>query len=208
MEQTEQYQRTPGFAELRERILDERLFGRVRLPQAEEVQKIGSGRCKIPLETYPRVLEEVETWVDDVVGSAQGPLKGLHYESIPPEVFELMRWSSMPISMEGPLEWGTDVQVGDIDKPSVEGDCLMLPTSERLATMTSLSIRPLRHYIGTRLGLRLQAATGIGMYIWDNQALLTCRSLVPVGGFLHGPTRGRRTTLSMDPGGYQLIKWD
>jgi hypothetical protein len=70
-----------------------------------------------------------------------------------------------------------------------------------------LALKPLRLLVAKRLGCRLQAATGLHFFLWSNQAVLVSHAEVPLGGFLHGPLAGTRHSISIAPGGAQVIRW-
>ena len=53
----------------------------------------------------------------------------------------------------------------------------------------------------------LQAAPGLRIYLWADQALVVSRHDQAVGGFFYGPVPGSRTGLAIDPGGWQRVDW-
>jgi hypothetical protein len=112
-----------------------------------------------------------------------------------------------PISAQGPLQWGVDIYEADVPLPEFQGAALVLPPPPLLAQLTSLALKPLRMLATRQLNIRLQAATGLQLYVWANQAVLVSRAEVPLGGFLHGPEPGTRHSLSVPVGGSQVITW-
>ncbi|MFW5829524.1 MAG: hypothetical protein ACOCXA_04615, partial [Planctomycetota bacterium] len=95
-----------------------------------------------------------------------------------------------------------------LSKPERDGARLLLPTPERLALMTSLTIKPLRGFIAERCGVRMQVATGVALYLWQDGAIVISRAQVPLAGFLHGPGPCRRNNLAVGPGEAQTILFD
>jgi len=68
-------------------------------------------------------------------------------------------------------------------------------------------LKPLRMLATRKLNVRLQAATGLQLFLWANQAVIVSRSNVPLGGFLHGPQPGTRHSLSVPVGDAQVLRW-
>jgi hypothetical protein len=153
------------------------------------------------------VAEELDSWAASVMASAKGPAIGLKAEGIPPLWFDVLGWSGVPISAQGPLQWGVDIYEADVPLPEFQGAALVLPPPPLLAQLTSLALKPLRMLATRQLNIRLQAATGLQLYVWANQAVLVSRAEVPLGGFLHGPEPGTRHSLSVPVGGSQVITW-
>jgi hypothetical protein len=175
------------FGTLRARVLDAHLHRRtVLVPRA--------------------VAEELDAWAAGIVADA-GPTVGLAAASVPEPWYDLLAWSGVPMSGDGPLHWGRDIGEGDVAVPEFHGERLMLPPPPVLAQLTSLALRPLRQLVANRLGCRLQAATGLHFYLWEKQAVLVSQAEVPLGGFLHGPEAGTRHSVSVPVGGAQVIRW-
>jgi hypothetical protein len=148
--------------------------------------------------------EQLQAWLQQML-VGEGQLLGLDVAETPADMLPVLRFSGAPLGCSGPLRWGTDCSIDDARGPLIEGDHLLLPSAERLGHMTSLALKPVRRFFAQRLGVRLQAATGIGLWLWPDRALVISQVAVPVAGFLHGPQPGRRCTLALEPGGYQLV---
>jgi hypothetical protein len=136
-----------------------------------------------------------------------GEPEGIDPEGVPASYLPVLRWVGAPLARGGHLRWGRDLRIeSGIPRPEVEGGTLLLPEAERLSSMSSLALKPLRSFIGCRLRVRLQIGTGVGMFLWSDRALLTSSAAVPLAGFLHGPEDGRRNNLALQPGGWQAVE--
>lgn len=153
------------------------------------------------------VAVELDAWAAGVIASAHGGSIGLAAGGVPEMWYDLLAWSGVPMSVDGPLHWGVDISEEAVSVPEFHGAKLVLPPPPVLAQLTSLALKPLRQLVANRLGCRLQAATGLNFYLWSNQALLVSQAEVPLGGFLHGPVAGTRHSLAVPPGGAQVIRW-
>lgn len=176
------------YGALRARVLDAHLLRRAAL---------------VPKQ----IASELDAWAADVVASAQGATIGLTAAGVPDLWYDLLAWSGVPMSVDGPLHWGTDICEDAVAMPEFHGDKLVLPPPPVIAQLTSLALKPLRLLVANRLGCRLQAATSLHFYLWPNQAVLVSHASVPLGGFLHGPEAGTRHSVSVPPGGAQVIRW-
>lgn len=144
-------------------------------------------------------------WAGEILDQATGPALGLAIEGLELADQRHLRWAGVPLARAGSLQWGRDLCQAAVATPTWEEPRLLLPSPAQLRTISSLAMKPLRAFIAARLGVRLQGATGIGVTLWTNQALLTNTNDIAVGGFLHGPEKGTRNTVSLEPGGWQLI---
>lgn len=175
------------FGTLRTRVLDAHLLKRTVL--------------------VPRVVAtELDAWAAEVVAGA-GATIGLAAGSVPDLWYDLLAWSGVPMSLDGPLHWGVDIEEAAVGVPEFHGQKLVLPPPPVLAQLTSLALKPMRKLVADRLGCRLQAGTGLHMYLWAKQALLVSHAEVPLGGFLHGPETGMRHSVSVPVGGAQVVRW-
>jgi len=176
------------FGALRARVLDAHLHHRAVL--------------------VPRsIASELDDWAADIIATASGPTIGLEAANVPELWYDLLAWSGVPMSSDGPLHWGVDIEEAAVAMPEFHGPKLMLPPPMVLAQLTSLALRPLRLLVANRLGCRLQAATGVHLFLWQSQAILVSHAEVPLGGFLHGPENGMRHSLAVPVGGAQVIRW-
>lgn len=177
------------FGMLRVRVLDACVLGR---------------RAMIPADA----LGGLAAWADQLLVDAGGPSRGLTATDVPDHWFDLLSWAGVPMSPAGELRWGRDLREDPtVPTPEFRGDCLALPPSPVLAQLTSLALRPLRLHIARRIGVRLQAATGLHLWLWPRQAVLVSRAEVPLGGFLYGPEPGQRHGVAVNPGGFQVMHW-
>ena len=176
------------FGALRARVLDAHLLGRVVLA--------------------PRsVAGELDAWAAEIIADAEGPAIGLQAADVPELWYDLLAWSGVPMSADGPLRWGADISEAAVAVPEFQEGRLVLPPPPVLAQLTSLALKPLRLLVANRLGCRLQAATGLHFFLWRSQAVLVSHAEVPLGGFLHGPEAGMRHSIAVPVGGAQVIRW-
>ena len=84
---------------------------------------------------------------------------------------------------------------------------LQLPPLARFATLTSLPLKPVRVLVHIHTGVRLQVAAGVHLWLWENQVALVNVTSVHRSGFIHGPRRGMRSVVALDPGHSQVITW-
>lgn len=176
------------FGRLRARVLDAHLHRRAVL--------------------VPRsVAGELDAWATAVIASGNGATLGLAAAGVPELWYDLLAWSGVPMSVDGPLHWGVDISEEAVTMPEFHGDKLVLPPPPVLARLTSLALKPLRMLSARRLGCRLQAATGLHLFLWPNQAVLVSHAEVPLGGFLHGPEPGTRHSVHVPVGGAQVLTW-
>ncbi len=150
---------------------------------------------------------ELDAWATEVISTARGATIGLAAADVPDLWYDLLAWSGVPMSVDGPLRWGVDISEGAVAMPEFHGAKLVLPPPLVIAQLTSLALRPLRLLVANRLGCRLQTATGLHFSLWSNQAVLVSQAEVPLGGFLHGPLAGTRHSITVPPGGAQVIRW-
>lgn len=152
-------------------------------------------------------VEALAGWAAEVAG--MGPALGLDPASLPAaEWRDLLAWAGVPLAAGGALRWGTDL-CSDPAAARVEerGGVLVLPPPAALPGLSSLALKPLRRWIAARIGVRLQSATGVRLWAWPDRAVVLSLAAVPLGGFLYGPVAGHRTTLALDPGGWQAVVW-
>ncbi|MFW5859942.1 MAG: hypothetical protein ACOCYP_07940 [Planctomycetota bacterium] len=146
--------------------------------------------------------------VDALLGSIAGRPRGVDLATVPAFLVDDLHELGLPLAPGGELRWGHDIMVCDVSRPvlDAQGNLLMPPIAE-LMQLSSLALRPVRGFIGTRLGVRLQTAAGVALHLFDDAALLISRREVPLGGFLYGPHPGQRHGVSLQPGSHQLITW-
>ncbi len=129
------------------------------------------------------------------------------------EWLDALGWVGVPLARSGALTWGRDLRhEAGAERPSESAPTgadrvLLLPGPARLRALGSLELKPVRAFIAARLGCRLQTASGVQVFLWDDRALLVSCAEVPVAGFFHGPVAGQRATIAIDPGGFQALRW-
>ncbi len=154
------------------------------------------------------VNHELAVWAEEIIASAHGPTRGLLDRNVPNRWRDTLAWAGMPFGVAGDVRWGEDLhEQSSLAVPELRDGQLLLPLPEVLEQLTSLALRPVRLFIAEKLGTRLQVAAGVHFYLWANQAALVSCCEVPVGGFLYGPEAGQRHSLSLPPGGGQVISW-
>lgn len=161
----------------------------------------------LPAEVPAALHGELLDWAHEQLAGRQGDLRGVRLGGVPRGWIETLGWAGVPLAAAGELTWGTDLGEGQVERPKIEGDRLLLPLADELAQLSSLALKPIRAWIGQRLRCRLQAAPGLRLYLWRDRALLVSHLDVPVGGFLYGPAPGSRASLALAPGGAQVITW-
>lgn len=180
---------TPAYGALRARVLDACVLGR---------------RALVPAGALPAL----DAWAAGVLADAGGPARGLSAGTVPDAWFDLLSWAGVPMAPAGELRWGVDLlEDPALPTPEFRGGSLALPAPAALAQLTSLALRPLRLQVARRLGVRLQAGTGLHLWLWPRQVALVSRAEVPLSGFLYGPGAGQRHGVAVEPGGFQVIHW-
>jgi len=176
-----------AFGQLRSRVLDAAMLDR---------------RAEVPAALHA----ELTAWADEQLAGAGEP-RGVRLDGVPRAWVEVLGWAGVPLAPRGELQWGSDLAPGPGEQPVSDGERLLLPPAEHLAELSGLAMKPLRAWVGRRLGCRLQASPGLRMYLWSDRALLVSHLDVPVGGFLYGPAAGSRASLAIPAGGAQMISW-
>jgi hypothetical protein len=180
---------------------DSAAFGKL-CGQVVEARLLG-----LPTRVPAAVRDELLEWAEAIIAGAKGAPRGVRLDTVPAAWLDVLRWAGVPLALAGELHWGTDIVVSGDAAPEERDGRLLLPRPERLAELSSLAIRPLRTFLGRRLACRLQAATGLRLFLWPNQALVVSQVEIPVGGFLFGPPVGHRASLALPPGGAQVVDW-
>lgn len=147
-------------------------------------------------------------WARSLVAASPHAALGLQSVELSATWHATLAWCSMPLSPHGDLRWGVDV-VEDVSlvAPCVRDSRLFVPPAEVLAACTGPALRPLRRFIASRYQVRLQTAPGIRMWLWPERAVLVSLRPDTVGGFLYAPTPDQRSSVLVEPGGWQVIRW-
>lgn len=141
-----------------------------------------------------------------------GALRGLSCADLPVIWRETLGWVGVPLvpgTTDTELRWDRDL-ISDptLDVPCERDQRLHLPPPERIAAMSGVELIPIRRFIAARLGVRLQAAPNLRLWLWTTGAVVVSKREESVGGFLYAPTLTQRTSLILPPGGWQAITWD
>jgi hypothetical protein len=175
---------------------------------ALRVQVLDAALRGLPVAVPAGALDELAAWSGELLASARGPARGVDEASVPERWRGVLAWAGVPLVPAGELRWGVDLDEFPTQAvPERRDGRLALPPPETLEQLTSLALKPLRLFVAEHLACRLQAATGVHLYLWPNQAALVSCVSVPVGGFLYGPEVGQRHALSIAPGSCQVIAW-
>jgi len=133
-------------------------------------------------------------------GFSPDGLCGLAAGQVPTPWRAALAWIGMPLAPAGALCWGEAVRASTADAIHVADGILWLPQPARLHGLTSIALRPARRFVAEHCGCRLQAGAGLQLFCWPDALLvLNCRD-VPLAGFLHGPSAGRRAAFTLAPG--------
>jgi hypothetical protein len=173
-------------------------FGRLRVA-ALRARLLGLPGA-VPAAAAPALRE----WAE---GFAPADALGLDPAGMPDDRRDALAWAGMPLARGGALAWGRELREDAVAAPTLAGATLVVPPPERLLALSSIALKPLRAFVERACGVRLQAGAGIHCFLWPDQALLVSCAEVPLGGFLHGPGPGQRSTVALDPGGFQALRW-
>lgn len=174
---------------LRSAVLEARLFG-------------------LPATVPAASADALIAWRDELLHDLPGQPRGVDLATLDEEWRETLSWAGIPLARGGELVWGRDIACdATLDRPQISGERLLLPSHATLAECSSLGIKPMRTWVQQRLGVRLQAAAGLRLYVWPAHGLVISHLDVPVGGFLYGPGMGTRMGLTIHPGSWQVVSW-
>ncbi|MBA2480169.1 MAG: hypothetical protein H0V44_05865 [Planctomycetes bacterium] len=161
-----------------------------------------------PAQLPNGLVAELGDWCAGITAGTVGDAIGLDPVGLDDDRVDALGWIGVPLARGGALKWGVDLCSAPGQAAPVERDgALWLPDADTLRAMSSLALKPARQFISVRLGCRLQAAAGIHFFQWPNQAVLVSRCAVAIGGFLHGPLPSQRSSISIDPGSFQVLRW-
>ncbi len=148
---------------------------------------------------------EIAAWAQELAASGRRRM-GVDPATVPAPWRDVLADAGVPFAPGG-QPW-TARGVDALPRPRLDPDgTLLLPPLERFRTLTSLPLKAVRLWVHERFGVRLQVATGVRLWLWSNQLAVVNGDDRHRGGFLHGPTRGMRTVLSLDPGQAQVVRW-
>lgn len=149
--------------------------------------------------------DEIATWAVSVVAAGAGPM-GWDPASFPAGWQAALAYAGVPMARGG-LPWTATLNDSAVVPFLNSSGFLEVPPLALFATLTSLPLKPLRQLVHRKTGVRLQVATGIQVWLWENQLALVNVAAVHRSGFIHGPRRGMRSVVALDPGQSQVITW-
>ncbi len=146
-------------------------------------------------------------WLDGLATGCGGPAQGLDPIGVPADWADTLRWSGVPFASpgQGSLRWGRDLMLAEVEAPEQRDGQLLLPPVKVLARLTSLSLKPARTFVGQRLGVRLQMAPAVHLFLWPARAVVVSQAALDLAGFLIGPGPGQRSSLALEPGSAQTV---
>ena len=144
-------------------------------------------------------------WARTVVAAGRTP-QGWDPAGFPPGWQPALAAAGVPLARGGE-RWTARISDQVSGPLLLSSGELLVPPRERFATLTSLPLKPLRLFIHAHLGIRLQVATGVHLWAWANQLVLINTTALYRGGFIHGPQRGMRSVVALEPGQSQEISW-
>jgi hypothetical protein len=145
--------------------------------------------------------------LEEIIARADGPLRGLDPEGVPSDALEALRWAGVPLAPAGAIRWGNEMRPGKVEQPCFVEGTLEIPDAAVLRACNGVQLKQLRRFCADHLGVRLQAAPGVALYLWANQALVVSLRDEDLAGFLHGPETGQRHSLAWAPGEPLWVRW-
>lgn len=149
--------------------------------------------------------EEDLSWANELLAGAGKP-QGWDPETVAPAWRAPLAWAGVPFARGGE-RWEV-AESADLLRPSLSADgVLVLPPLAVFTALSSLPLKPLRVWVAQRFAVRVQIGTGVRLWLWDNRFVVLNCSDRHRGGFIHGPTRGMRAVVALDPGQAQAVSW-
>lgn len=149
--------------------------------------------------------DEAAAWAVGVVAAGAVTI-GWDPASFPVGWHAVLADAGVPLARGG-LPWTARIS-DEAATPSLTATgVLQVPPLARFATLTSLPLKPVRLLVHIHTGVRLQVAAGVHLWLWDNQVALVNVTSVHRSGFIHGPRRGMRSVVALDPGHSQVMTW-
>lgn len=146
-----------------------------------------------------------QKWAQATVAAGHGP-RGWDPASMQPGWQAALATAGVPLARGGE-SWTADISEAVNAPMLLSSGGLIVPPLARFITLTSMPLKPLRLFVHAHLGTRLQVATGVHLWVWANQLILINTTQVYRGGFIHGPQRGMRSVVALEPGLSQEITW-
>ena len=148
---------------------------------------------------------EARAWAQGVVAAGRSP-RGWDPASLQPGWQAALANAGVPLARGGE-PWTADISETVNAPMLLSTGNLVMPPLASFMVLTSMPLKPLRLFVHAHLGTRLQVATGVHLWVWENQLILVNTTLVYRGGFMHGPQRGMRSVVALEPGQSQEITW-
>lgn len=149
--------------------------------------------------------DEAATWAVGVMATGAVPL-GWDPASFPAGWQSALANAGVPMARNGE-SWTARMIEWAMTPMLTSAGILEVPPLDQFATLTSLPLKPVRRLVHNHTGVRLQVAAGVHLWLWENQLALVNASSAHRGGFIHGPRRGMRSVVALDPGQSQVIAW-
>ena len=147
----------------------------------------------------------LQTWARALVEEPED-LQGVSLEGLSTPWIEALAYAGVPLTAQRGLPFNRLFVVEDVPAPRIApSGPLILPPADRLKELTSLPMKPLRMAMAGVFGIRLQIGTGVHLFVGRHRAILLNTSAIPRSGFLHGPRRGMRAALAMEPSEAQTV---
>ena len=149
--------------------------------------------------------DEAAIWAVSVVATGSVPV-GWDPASFPVGWQSALANAGVPMARGGAC-WTAHLNEGARVPTLTSSGNLEVPPLTQFMTLTSLPLKPVRLLVHMHTGVRLQVATGVHVWLWENQLALVNVASVHRGGFIHGPRRGMRSVVALDPGQGYVIAW-
>lgn len=153
--------------------------------------------------------DEVAAWAVSVVAAGAVPIgwdPGSLLPNFPAGWQSALAYAGVPLARGG-MPWTARLDENSSAPALTSSGVLQVPPLARFATLTSLPLKPVRQLVHIHTGVRLQVAAGVHLWLWENQVALVNVTSVHRSGFIHGPRRGMRSVVALDPGQGQAITW-
>ena len=150
-----------------------------------------------------------DPWLDEKLADIDGEPLGVPIAAVPEEWRRAFLHVGIPMIADASAEahWGRTITVGDDDLPNQKDDQLILPADPDLLELcTGVDLKPVRRWVSGHFGPRLQAAPGLGFFLWTSHAIVVSTHGISLAGFIHGPKVGERHVLALEPGGVSVVR--
>lgn len=143
-------------------------------------------------------------WAASVAASGRQPI-GFDPLSVPAGWRRPLADAGVPFAVGGG-RWPARIDAAEAPQLTATGE-LLLPSLAHFAVLTSLPLKPVRQFVQQTTGVRLQVATGVHLWLWENQFALINTVDAQRGGFVNGPRHGMRSVIALEAGQVQVLAW-